>query len=1354
MKKKFLSLVLSLAMVFAMTAPAMAVEDATPVAASYTVPADVKGKLVILHTNDTHGGDMASADRVGTAGVAQLKKDFEAAGADVLLLSDGDAIQGTPLVNLDKGASAITFMNAAGYDAMAPGNHEFDYGKDNLLSLKDAADFPVLSANIIDKSTGKPLFEANSVFTTASGLKVGVFGLDTPETASKANPKYVEGLTFLQGEDLYKCAQAQVDALKAEGVDVIVCLGHLGIDEGSAPNRSIDVVKNVTGIDLFIDGHSHSTNDAIATAIGGSNVLNGTLIVSTGTKLANVGVVTYSGGKLDFGYVSAGSYTGADQSVADLVSNRNTEVDAQLSQVFAKTEVNLNGERAPGVRTQETNLGDFAADAILWQAREYFGGDDKVQAAFTNGGGIRASIPAGDISMKDMKTVFPFGNAVYTLDLKGSQILEMLEANTNVTPTALGGFPQVAGMTFTIDTSTTYQNGDKYGDTTFYAPADPGSRIKDVTIAGEPLDLNKTYTLATNDFTAAGGDAYYVLTQAENGYNTTVSLEDALVNYTTDVLGGLVTAVQYGQTAGRITVKYVGVEPGAWYVDAARYVMDNGIMSSTGNGFDPTATVTRATVFQTLYNMEGKPAVSSAATFSDVAGMWYADSAAWAETNGLTTGDGTGAYAGDRSVTRAELATIIARYAEYGKMDVSAGGMAMREVADYDQVPSWALSGMATCYYNGIIGGKPGNLLDPNGTAIRSELATILKNYGNLEPATPGYDETTVSIEVPAQDGVPAHTIPAIVTLPEGDGKYPAVVMLHGTGSDKHEAGGGYDMAAPAMATSGIASIRFDFMGNGDSTADYADYSYTSANIDAKAAADYMASLSNVDASKLAVMGWSQGGTNALLAAAKYPDTFKAVITWSGATSLDSLFPEGFDKAYATAQKDGSYTLAFDWRDSLQVGLKWFQDVKDTDVLQETAKIKAPVLAFTGSLDTTVPPENATKIANAAQNGRAFVIDGADHTYNVFTGDYSAIIKTINTGIGFLEQSLNGALEPAYVASISKYGNVTTTLPVDLFNGAGYEVGDILKVTVGNQTMDVPYVTTYSNVDTGKVLALPDTSSDSMALAINMGNFSTTYGITQDTSIIFSMGEKAGYLEEYAIRNIDSLRTNNRSDYASDEVFANFRPIVMGNIAEGVLYRSSSPVNPELGRNTYADALAKKAGIQTVINLADDEATMKSYAGYADTYYSTLNIVALDMGVDFAAEDFNTKLKTGLEYMIANKGPYLIHCNEGKDRAGFVSALLESLMGGTLDEIKADYMLSYENYYHVEKDSDRYNRIAESNIMASLRMIAGLDEGADLSRVDLQKAASDYLVNTVGMTNDQVTALQGVLATGTADLAA
>lgn len=242
-----------------------------------------------------------------------------------------------------------------------------------------------------------------------------------------------------------------------------------------------------------------------------------------------------------------------DPDVYKLVDEVNADVQSQLSRVFAKTDVLLNGERDPGNRTEETNLGDFAADAILWAARQALG--EQVQAAITNGGGIRASIEIGDISMNDMKTVFPFGNEVSVLELKGSELLEALEAATHSTPRAIGAFPQVAGMVFTIDTTVPFEEGEQYPESTYFAPKNPGARVTIESVGGQPFDLEAIYVVATNDFTAAGGDTYYAFRypNATSGYKTGVALEDALVNYVTTVLDGVV-GQQYAEPQGRIVV--------------------------------------------------------------------------------------------------------------------------------------------------------------------------------------------------------------------------------------------------------------------------------------------------------------------------------------------------------------------------------------------------------------------------------------------------------------------------------------------------------------------------------------------------------------------------------------------------------------------------------------------------------------------------------------------------------------------------------------------------------------------------------------------------------------------------------
>lgn len=406
-----------------------------------------EGDLVVIHTNDIHGHfDTVEGEQLGMSAVVSLKNYYESKGADVLLLDAGDFSQGTTLVSYYRGASAVLFMNAAGYDAASLGNHEFDYGPEELQVMTGFADFPILDANILDKKTGEPYFEDNKIFEFGD-KKVGVFGLDTPEIQTKVNPKNVKDITILDGQELYACAQEQVDTLKAQGCNYIICLGHLGVDDESIGRRSVDVAANVTGIDLFIDGHSHTEMD------GGVDV-NGTLVTSTGNYLANIGVVVYDGEKETASLVKAADYKGGYDAVTDaFVKEHKDVVDTAYSSLFATAAVDLNGERDPGVRTQETNLGDFAADAYKYAAQQYFGEEITIDGAIQNGGGVRASIPAGPISMNTLLTSFPFHNTVCAVKLTGAELLETLEAACFSCPTALGGFPQVSDIKFTIDTS-------------------------------------------------------------------------------------------------------------------------------------------------------------------------------------------------------------------------------------------------------------------------------------------------------------------------------------------------------------------------------------------------------------------------------------------------------------------------------------------------------------------------------------------------------------------------------------------------------------------------------------------------------------------------------------------------------------------------------------------------------------------------------------------------------------------------------------------------------------------------------------------------------------------------------------
>ena len=537
MKKKLLSLLLAFAMVISLAAcekkPVMG-KDATA-----TEP------VVIVHTNDVHGAIQ------GYAKVAALADKYEAEGAYVLVLDAGDFSQGDPAVNVSEGATAIEMMNMAGYDAVALGNHEFDYGFEALKKNMESAQFPVLAANV--KYNGELAFDDAAVFTTPGGTKIGVFGLDTPETATKAHPGKIQGVTFAGGEELYQIAQDMANMLREdEGCNYVICLGHLGIDDETAAtgNRSIDLLNKVTGIDVFIDGHSHSTEEEIVEKTNTDRKVGDTILTSTGTKLENIGVVTIKDSTITTTCLSTEDMGAADDAIAARAAAIIAEIEADYGTVFAKTEVTLNGEKDPGNRTQETNLGDLITDALVWGAEQQ---GETVDAAITNGGGIRATIEAGDITKKDINTVLPFGNTLSIIKITGAELLEVLEASTFCTPEAIGGFPQVSGIEFTLDTTKAYDQGEEYPGTTYFAPKTI-NRVTISTVGGKAFDPAATYTIATNDFMASGGDTYYCFVNATANYDLGLPMDEVVMDYVNTVLGGTVTAEQYGEPAGRITI--------------------------------------------------------------------------------------------------------------------------------------------------------------------------------------------------------------------------------------------------------------------------------------------------------------------------------------------------------------------------------------------------------------------------------------------------------------------------------------------------------------------------------------------------------------------------------------------------------------------------------------------------------------------------------------------------------------------------------------------------------------------------------------------------------------------------------
>ena len=550
MSKKLLSLLLVLALALTMSATAFADYYSSLLPAVKTIPSEYTGKTIILHSNDVHG----AID--GYAYMTALKQKFLDAGAsDVLLVDAGDFSQGTPYVSVTKGAAAIEMMNAAGYDVVTLGNHEFDFGYTQLMENLKSAEFTTLCCNVYLDETGETILPGSTVVETAGGLKIGFIGVETPETATKVNPGLIGEINFATFGDLYTAAQQAADDIK-DDCDIVIALTHLGMEPEGAHNgyRSADLMEHLTGVDFAIDGHAHYVM---------TTTEEGMPIQSTGTKFAYVGVVVIDdeSHNIEDNFLLDTAKLAKDEEVDAKAQEIMASIDEVYGAPFATTEVELKGEKADS-RTHETNLGDLITDAMVWSVVNAGSiSDDMLMnvVGITNGGGIRASVEAGGVSMKDINTVLPFGNTVTVIYVTGEELLEALEASTFCTPETIGGYPQTSGIEWTLDTTVEYDQGDVYTldgkESSYFAPAS----IKRVTISainGEAFDPAATYAVVTNNFCAAGGDTYNVFNRAYvegSGFDTGIPMDQAVVAYITEVLEGKITAEQYGEPRGSAT---------------------------------------------------------------------------------------------------------------------------------------------------------------------------------------------------------------------------------------------------------------------------------------------------------------------------------------------------------------------------------------------------------------------------------------------------------------------------------------------------------------------------------------------------------------------------------------------------------------------------------------------------------------------------------------------------------------------------------------------------------------------------------------------------------------------------------
>ena len=1251
---------------------------------TFSLAEDLSGKTIILHTNDTHGA------LLGFAQVAQVRKDFEAQGATVILVDAGDYSQGTPYVSVGKGEAAITMMNAAGYHLATLGNHEFDFGYAQLMENLSKAEFKPIVADVLLKQTGKSILDGHTILDM-NGVKIGFFGMETPETFTKVNPSLIQELTFPQGEELYACAQAEVDALKAEGAALVIGLVHLGVDNESEPNRSIDLYNHVTGIDFLIDGHSHTVMTAGP---------NGEPIQSTGTKasdtaLMNVGMIQIDNatGKIEKNkLIPLGDNAPVDPEVAAVAQAIMDEIDAQYGAKFAESRVELNGDKIPGNRNMETNLGDLITDSMLWSVQKNGSLEvpDENVIAITNGGGIRAWIHRGDVTMNDIHSVLPFGNTIAVVYVTGAELLEALEASTYCTPGTIGGFPQVAGFKYTINTAKAFDQGDQYPDSTYYAPAS----IRRVTINeinGQAFDPAATYAVVTNNFCAGGGDTYYRFKDASAQFDTSIPLDEALIEYITDKLGAVIDE-PYAEPQGRITVipapSVNGTFPSYSNDDIAKY----GNIYTDINGADLFAAGFTWGDVVTVKFLEQTIEMPIVPTFS------YVDQGTpgvFVNKDG-ETGEPTG---------RVFMAINMGNFAEFY-------GLATK-TTNPDKSYYWTpMEGVEFPVPVTI------TVADQGGYATEMEIRDI--NRTNNRDDYPGLtDEEFANFR-------------RITTTGMGDHLY------RGSSPINPEIGRN-TYADAAIENAGVTVIMN--LANSQAEAEayegFADTYYSKQNVIYLnlgvdfAAEDFQAGLAN----GLRHFAQNEGVYYVHCTEGKDRAGFVSAL-------LECLMGATYDEVVADYLK--TYTNYYTVVDGVQQPLS-----RETlDAIASSNIIKTLKTAFEVEDLTT-----ADLAAEAEEYVKAIGL----------TDDEIAALKTNLAGE---TQHRLQLVEDA--GDMLKYGHLVIDVSTeDLLKEFAY--GDIVTVTVeGYGAVDAPICSNYDDVDTGAALIRAKSGKNTVNLAINYGQIgvklgiiekapegsSTTYqvkeGVTFPIYVTIEMKEAGGYADELAVRamNRDDDHANRATAYPglTDAEYANFRVVGTTGMGENTLYRSSSPINPEIGRNAEADAAAQAAGIKTFMNMADSQAEAEAYAGYAETYYASQNKIFLGMPVAFTTDEFKAGLAEGYRFIASNDGPYLIHCTEGKDRTGLGVAVLESLMGATLEEVQADYLQTYINYYNVvdgvqqaltDEQKEAVKHIITNNL--------GIVFDADLTTADLADEAEAYLTE-IGMTDDEIAALKTNLA--------
>ena len=719
--KKLIALLLAVCMVLGLMTTVFAADEKS-------------NDIVILHTDDAHCG---VNDNLGYAGVAAYKAEMEKTHNYVALVDCGDAIQGESIGTLSAGAYLVDIMNEVGYDFATFGNHEFDYKLPQLAKLTKQAKYQYLACNFkyIGKGTSDLNYKPYEIVTYGD-KKVAFIGIVTPESFTKSTPAYFQDesgnyiYSFSEDETgtaLYETVQKTVDEVRAAGADYVIAMGHLGNEGITDRWTSKAVIANTTGIDAVLDGHDHIAGVQKVANKDGKQIV----LTEPGTKFENLGKLTIkTDGTITAELISPKEFTEKDAGITAYITKLTDTFKEYVSKVVAKSSIALpdkdeNGNRL--VRNHETALGDLCADAFRVMMDADIG--------IMNGGGIRKPIKAGDITLDNILSVFPWGNLPCKMEVTGQTVLDMLEMGAINYPEESGGFLSVSGLKYTIMAGV--PSSIELTDKGEFSKVAGKYRVTNVQVLNkktneyEPLDLNKTYTLGGIDYTILYcGDGFTMFNDSKVLKAGDASYTDAqmVVDYIENKLGGTI-GEEYAKPQGRISVN-TDIKGSDWFYEAADYVLSNGLMTGTSDTtFTPNGALTRGMLVTVLYRMAGSPKVEGKVSekFSDCTdGSWYADAVLWASANKVVDGYEDGTFKPTKSITRQEMAKVLYGYDKIGGK--TAEGITEKlTYTDLDAIADWALEAVTYCTAEKYLAGSNG-AFSPKGTATRAMGAKVLMN--------------------------------------------------------------------------------------------------------------------------------------------------------------------------------------------------------------------------------------------------------------------------------------------------------------------------------------------------------------------------------------------------------------------------------------------------------------------------------------------------------------------------------------------------------------------------------------------------------------------------------------------------